>query len=103
MGVIGGCHFIHSKECRNFNKFDNNICFLIILIGVISYLFNIFFTNSIKLVPNAGFTGIIISLNIIFIYLFSSLFFEKSPIFNFKIFFGLISIVFGINIVLYNI
>tara|TARA_B100000795_G_scaffold262877_1_gene241283 strand:- start:248 stop:694 length:447 start_codon:yes stop_codon:yes gene_type:complete len=101
-GVLGIGHFLFDKECRHVNKIDKKPLVCIILLGFLSYLFNISFIHSLNLAPDASLTGMIVSLNIIFIYLVSSIFFEKSPDFNFTVFFGLLLIILGINIIANN-
>ena len=99
LGFMGFLHFLYDKNCRPIGKIDRSLFFILLLIGILAYLFNITFTKSIFLAPDVSLTGIIISLNIVFIYLFSSLFFEKSPEFNFEVLFGILLIVIGINII----
>jgi len=99
LGFMGFLHFLYDKNCRPIGKIDRRLFFILLLIGILAYLFNITFTKSIFLAPDVSLTGIIISLNIVFIYLFSSLFFEKSPEFNFEVLFGILLIVIGINII----
>jgi len=101
-GFLGLGHFLYDKECRHIVKFDKTPLIFIILLGVLSYLFNISFIHSLNLAPDASLTGMIVSLNIIFIYLVSSIFFEKSPAFNFTVFFGLLLIIIGINVIGYS-
>tara|TARA_B110000208_G_scaffold51095_1_gene67179 strand:+ start:704 stop:1159 length:456 start_codon:yes stop_codon:yes gene_type:complete len=99
LGFMGFLHFLYDKNCRPIGKIDRRLFFILLLIGILAYLFNITFTKSIFLAPDVSLTGIIISLNIVFIYLFSSLFFEKSPEFNFEVLFGILLILIGINII----
>lgn len=99
LGFMGFLHFLYDKNCRPIGKIDRRLFFILLLIGILAYLFNITFTKSIFLAPDVSLTGIIISLNIVFIYLFSSLFFEKSPEFNFEVLFGILLIAIGINII----
>jgi len=99
LGIIGFFHFLTDKKCRPVGKMNKNLFFILLLIGILAYLFNIAFTKSIFLAPEVSLTGVIISLNIIFVYMFSSIFFEKSPKFNFDVLFGLILILSGVNII----
>jgi drug/metabolite transporter (DMT)-like permease len=99
LGLMGFLHFLYDKNCRSLFKMDMSLFLILLLIGILAYLFNITFTKSIFLAPDVSLTGIIISLNILFIYLFSSLFFEKSPKFNFEVLFGILLIIIGINII----
>lgn len=99
LGIIGFLHFLTDKKCRSVGKMNKNLIFILLLIGIFAYLFNIAFTKSIFLAPEVSLTGMIISLNIIFVYMFSSIFFENSPKFNFDVLFGLILILSGINII----
>ena len=75
---------------------------LLIFFGVVGYAFSLIFTYSMKLSPDVTLVAMIVSLNVIFIYLISSLFFEKSPNFNVNVFLGLILILIGINIISKN-
>jgi len=101
-GIIGVCHFLFEKKCRYPNKFDIGILILLVGLAIAAYLFNLTFIHSISLAPDVSLTGIILSLNIILVYLFSSLFFESSPGFNLVVFFGLMLIISGINIIANN-
>ena len=76
-----------------------NLFLILIAIGLIGYIFTIAFTHSIDLSPDVTLVAMIVSLNIIFIYCISSVFFEKSPKFNIDVFFALVLIVIGINII----
>jgi uncharacterized membrane protein len=99
LGIIGFFHFLTDKKCRPIGKMNKNLFFILVVIGILAYLFNIAFTKSIFLAPEASLTGVIISLNIIFVYMFSSIFFKKSPKFNFDVLVGLILILSGGNII----
>jgi len=103
VGLMGFIHFLYNKNCcRSILKMDIRLFLILLLIGILAYLFNITFTKSIFLAPDVTLTGIIISLNIVFIYLFSSLFFEKSPKFKFEVLFGILLILMGINVISTN-
>ena len=99
MGIIGFLHFLSNQNCRSIRKINKKLFFILFFIGILGYLFSILFTKSIFLAPDVSLTGIIISLNIVFVYIFSSLFFENSPNFNFKVLFGIILILIGVNII----
>jgi membrane-associated HD superfamily phosphohydrolase len=101
-GLIGVLHFLFGKKCRSPNKFDVNILILLFGLAIAAYLFNLSFIYSISLAPDVSLTGMILSLNIVLVYLFSSFFFTSSPGFNLDVFFGLIMIVGGINIIANN-
>jgi len=102
LGIIGFFHFLSDKKCRSVEKIDKRLFFILPLIGILAYAFNIVFTKSIFLAPDVSLTGAIISLNIVFVYLFSSFFFEKSPKFNFEVLFGIILLLIGVNIISRN-
>ena len=102
IGLFGLLHFFCDKKCRSPTKFNTNMILILIFFGFIGYLFSLIFTYSMKLSPDVTLVAMIISLNIIFMYLISSIFFEASPHFNSNVFFGLILIVIGINIISKN-
>tara|TARA_B100000795_G_scaffold269545_2_gene259255 strand:- start:731 stop:1180 length:450 start_codon:yes stop_codon:yes gene_type:complete len=102
VGLIGVFHFLFEKKCRYPNKFDMKILILLFGLAIAAYLFNLAFIRSISLAPDVSLTGMILSLNIVLVYLFSSFFFTSSPGFNIDVFFGLILIVGGINIIANN-
>tara|TARA_X000000368_G_C23004420_1_gene700468 strand:+ start:448 stop:897 length:450 start_codon:yes stop_codon:yes gene_type:complete len=99
IGFFGLLHWIYDKKCRPLKKLNAKISIILIILAFLGYLFALSFTYSTKLSPDVTLVGMIISLNIIFLYLFSSLFFEKSPKFNIDVFFALVLIVIGINII----
>ena len=78
VGIFGFLHFLSNQNCRSIGKINKNLFFILFFCGILGYLFNICFTKSIFLAPDVSLTGIIISLNIVFVYIFSSLFFENS-------------------------
>lgn len=98
-GIIGFLHFLSNKNCRSIEKINKKLFFILFFLGVLAYLFSVFFTKSIFLAPDVSLTNIIIGLNIVFVYIFSSLFFEKSPDFKFDVLLGILLIIFGINII----
>jgi uncharacterized membrane protein len=102
IGLFGLLHFFCDKKCRSPTKFNTKMLSLLIFFGVVGYAFSLVFTHSMKLSPDVTLVAMIVSLNIIFIYLISSLFFEKSPDFNVNVFLGLILILIGINIISKN-
>tara|TARA_B110000444_G_scaffold257067_1_gene294780 strand:- start:3329 stop:3778 length:450 start_codon:yes stop_codon:yes gene_type:complete len=99
VGIFGFLHFLSNQNCRSFGKINKNLFFILFFCGILGYLFNICFTKSIFLAPDVSLTSIIISLNIVFVYLFSSMFFKTSPEFNYDVLFGIILIIIGINII----
>ena len=99
VGLFGLLHFFCDKKCRSPKKINSKLLLFLLLLGFLGYCFNIAFTYSMKLSPDVTLVGMIVSLNIIFLYLGSSIFFEASPKFNFDVFFGLILILIGINII----
>ena len=99
MGIIGIFNLYFDTKCINPIKLNIKIILILVLLSILSYFFNIAFINSINLAPEASLTGMIVSLNIIFIYIFSSLFFKKSPKFNWKVLIGFIITCLGINII----
>jgi uncharacterized membrane protein len=99
IGMFGLLHYFYYKKCRKLMQFDRKIILFLFVLALIGYLFNITFVNSINLSPDVTLVAMTVSLNIILIYLISSLFFEKSPRFNFDVFFALILIIIGINII----
>ena len=99
IGFFGLIHFFYDKKCRSPKKMNSKLLLLLLLLGFIGYSFSIAFTHAIKLSPDVTLVGMIVSLNIILLYLVSSIFFETSPKFNFDILFALILIIIGINII----
>lgn len=99
IGFFGLIHFFCDKKCRSPKKINSKLLLLLLFLGFIGYSFSIAFTHAIKLSPDVTLVGMIVSLNIILLYLGSSIFFEKSPSFNFDVFFALILIIIGINII----
>ena len=71
----------------------------VFLLAVAVYAFNISFTRSIFYAADVTWPVIMISLSAIFIYLYSSIFFETSPDFNWKILSGIILTIIGLGIV----
>tara|TARA_X000000368_G_scaffold349922_1_gene290129 strand:- start:1673 stop:1990 length:318 start_codon:yes stop_codon:yes gene_type:complete len=102
IGFFGLIHFFCDKKCRSPKKINIKLLLLLLFLGFIGYSFSIAFTHAIKLSPDVTLVGMIVSLNIILLYLGSSIFFEKSPSFNFDVFFALILIIIGINIISKN-
>lgn len=102
IGLFGLLHFFCDKKCRSPNKFNTKMLSLLIFFGIVGYVFSLVFTHSMKLSPDVTLVAMIVSLNIVFIYLISSIFFEKSPNFNVNVFLGLILIIIGINIISKN-
>ena len=99
VGIFGFLHFLSNQNCRSIGKINKNLFFILFFCGILGYLFNICFTKSIFLAPDVSLTSIIISLNIVFVYLFSSMFFKTSPEFNYDVLFGIILIIIGVNII----
>lgn len=99
IGFFGLIHFFCDKKCRSPKKMNSKLLLLLLLLGFIGYSFSIAFTNAIKLSPDVTLVGMIVSLNIILLYLISSIFFESSPKFNMDVLFALILIIIGINII----
>ena len=102
IGLFGLLHFCCDKKCRSPKKFNTKMLSLLIFFGIVGYAFSLVFTHSMKLSPDVTLVAMIVSLNIVFIYLISSIFFEKSPKFNVNVFLGLILIIIGINIISKN-
>jgi drug/metabolite transporter (DMT)-like permease len=99
VGFFGLLHWFCDKKCRPLKKLNSKIFIILITLAFLGYLFALSFTYSTKLSPDVTLVGMIISLNIIFLYVFSSIFFEASPKFNMDVFFALMLIVLGINII----
>ena len=99
IGLFGLCHYMYDNDCRGIHQMNKKLFLILIIIGLIGYSFTIAFTHAIKLSPDVTLVGMIVSLNIILLYLVSSIFFESSPKFNMNIFFALILILIGINII----
>jgi len=102
IGLFGLLHYFYDKKCRTLTRFNRKAVLFLLMLSLLGYIFNIVFVNSINLSPDVTLVSMVLSLNIILIYLISSLFFEKSPNFNPNVFLGLILIIIGINIISKN-
>lgn len=99
LGVFATIHFFMDKNCQNPLKCKPKVILYLILVSFFIYFFNLTFTRSMNLAKEVTLPVIIISLSAIFIYLVSSLFFEKSPKFNVNIFIGVLLTVVGLGMV----
>ena len=99
IGIFGLCNYWYDNKCRSIQQINKKLFLILIFIGFIGYTFTIVFTHAINLSPDVTLVGMIVSLNIILLYLISSIFFESSPKFNVDILFALILIIIGINII----
>jgi hypothetical protein len=102
IGLFGLMHFFYDRNCRHPIEFNRNMRVLLIIFGILGYLFSITFIHSIKLSPDVTLVALIVSLSVIFIYLISSVFFDSSNGFNIEVFFGLLFVILGINIISKN-
>ena len=102
IGLFGLLHYFYDKKCRTLKLFNRKAVLFLFMLALMGYIFNIVFVNSINLSPDVTLVSMVLSLNIILIYLISSIFFEKSPSFNMNVFLGLILILIGINIISKN-
>jgi drug/metabolite transporter (DMT)-like permease len=102
IGLFGLLHYFYDKKCRTLPRFNRKALLFLFMLAILGYIFNIVFVNSINLSPDVTLVSMVLSLNIILIYLISSLFFEKSPNFNLNVFLGLFLILIGINIISKN-
>lgn len=98
-GILGLMHFMFDSKCRNPSKIERSSLFYVFLLAVSVYAFNISFTRSIYYASDVTWPVIMISLSAIFIYLYSSLFFEDSPEFDWKILLGVALTVLGLGII----
>ena len=87
------------KKCKNPLKKKQKILIYVLVVTFFLHFFNITFTRSTKLAADVTLPAIMVSLSIIFIYLFSSLFFDSSPDFDIKILFGVMLVVIGLCII----
>jgi len=99
VGLIALIHFFMDRKCRNPLKCKPKILLYIIVVTIFLHFFNIAFTRSTKLASDVTLPAIMVSLSIIFIYLFSSLFFDSSPKFDIKILSGVVLVVVGLCII----
>ena len=102
IGLFGLMHFFYDKDCRHPIEFNGNMRALLIIFGILGYLFSITFIHSMKLSPDVTLVALIVSLSVIFIYLISSVFFDSTSDFNMDVFFGLLFVIVGINIISKN-
>jgi uncharacterized membrane protein len=98
-GILGLMHFMFDSKCRNPSKIRGKSLFYVFLLAVSVYAFNISFTRSIYYASDVTWPVIMISLSAIFIYLYSSLFFDDSPDFDWKILLGVALTVIGLSII----
>ena len=98
-GVLGFLHYMLEKDCRDPIKIPNKSLFYIFLLAISVYAFNIFFTRSIYYASDVTWPVVMISLSSIFIYLYSSLYFDDSPDFDWKILLGVVLTVAGVGII----
>lgn len=99
IGFIALIHFFMDKKCRNPLKCKPKILAYIIVVTLFLHFFNLAFTRSTKLATDVTLPAIMVSLSIIFIYLFSSIFFDSSPDFDLKILFGVLLVFLGLCII----
>lgn len=99
VGFIALIHFFIDKKCRNPLRCKPKMLAYIIVVTLFLHLFNITFTRSTKLASDVTLPAIMVSLSIIFIYLFSSIFFDSSPEFDLRILFGVLLVVLGLCII----
>jgi len=99
IGLIGFIHLLMDKKCKNPLKCKPKILIYVLVVTFFLHFFNITFTRSTKLAADVTLPAIMVSLSIIFIYLFSSLFFDSSPDFDIKILFGVVLVVIGLCII----
>ena len=98
-GILGFLHYMLESKCRNPIKIPNKSLFYIFLLALSVYAFNISFTRSIYYASDVTWPVIMISLSAIFIYLYSSLYFDDSPDFDWKILLGVVLTVAGLGII----
>ena len=98
-GVLGFSHFLLDRKCRNPSLIPRKSLFYVFLLALSVYAFNISFTRSIYYASDVTWPVIMISLSAIFIYLYSSLFFDDSPEFDWKILIGVLLTVVGLGII----
>ena len=96
IGFIALIHFFMDKKCRNPLKCKPKILAYIIVVTLFLHFFNLAFTRSTKLATDVTLPAIMVSLSIIFIYLFSSIFFDSSPDFDLRILFGVLLVFLGL-------
>jgi uncharacterized membrane protein len=99
IGFIALIHFFMDKKCRNPLKCKPKILAYIIVVTLFLHFFNLAFTRSTKLATDVTLPAIMVSLSIIFIYLFSSIFFDSSPDFDLRILFGVLLVFLGLCII----
>ena len=98
-GMLGVIHFLVDKKCRYPTQIKSNSLFYIFLLALSVYAFNISFTRSIYYASDVTWPVIMISLSAVFIYLYSSLLFDDSPDFDWKILLGVALTVVGLGII----
>jgi len=99
VGLIAFIHFLMDKTCKNPLNCKPKVLAYILVVTLFLHLFNISFTRSTKLATDVTLPAIMVSLSIIFIYLFSSLFFDSSPDFDIRVLFGVLLVVLGLCII----
>tara|TARA_B100000795_G_scaffold269545_2_gene259254 strand:- start:212 stop:670 length:459 start_codon:yes stop_codon:yes gene_type:complete len=98
-GILGALHYFFDNKCRSPTEIKSKSLFYIFLLAISVYAFNITFTRAIYYASDVTWPVIMISLSAIFIYLYSSLFFDDSPAFDWKIMTGVVMTVVGLCII----
>mgnify|MGYP005643868747 CR=1 FL=1 len=102
VGFFGFIHFFMDKSCKSPLECDYNLILHIFILAIIGYIFNLLFTRAVKLSPDVTLPVIMLSLSIIFIYIFSSTFFQNSPHFDWSILFGILLTATGLSLIAKN-
>ncbi len=99
IGLLGLCHLTIYKKTNSFKKVNPTSLIIIFFIALTAYAFNISFMRSMRHCSEVTLPVVVISLSAILIYLYSSLFFKKSPDFDWKILLGVVLTVLGLGII----
>ncbi len=98
-GFMGILHYLFDRKCRTPMQIKTKPMIYIFLLAIAVYAFNISFTKSIYYASDVTWPVIMISLSVLFIYLYSSLFFDNSTNFNWKILIGIMFTIVGLGII----
>lgn len=99
VGFLGIIHYVTDNSCKSILKCNPDLLIILFFISMCIYIFNICFTTSLKLSPDVTLPCIMVSLSIIIIYLVSSIYFDASPPFDWRILAGIILTVMGLGII----
>jgi uncharacterized membrane protein len=100
LGFIALIHIQFTKKtCRLPTQISPGILFYVFLLAMAGYAYNMAYTRSMFLTTEVTLPLIIVSFSIIITYLYSSLLFDDSPDFDWRILLGTVLIVIGLSLI----